>query len=278
MDKPVLKDIKAVLCVISLFEARVSAFKKELDFFRARKAEISEKANIYTPPTAIRFPDDFDLAEECRNLEAKSLGFALKRLDHEVMFLCIEAYALHEGISKQKSLISKVIKQHGKQLSKVDKQPSFNQDNIIFTKIIEDDGEREFAAEEKKHLQGMANKLAFQKRKELRDSHGITSAKHEQIEAWLEHNLDRESINTLAGYRDDFAHRLSEFGKIRNELKISSPDSIEKRLSTVSKVLNFYKEKLQPILGYTHSIHYQGIRGFKYDSLSRLMQFRSNLS
>ena len=119
-NQKVFREIKSVICVISLLQSREKAFSKELEFLNRRWQKVSKEVNTR---------------------KQKLFATALKRLEHEVMFLCIETYSLHQGIEKKKSLYKKVIQQHGVILSKVDKTP-INRDNIEFLGIVESDGKQ----------------------------------------------------------------------------------------------------------------------------------------
>ena len=82
--------------------------------------------------------------------------------------------------------------------------------------------------------------------------------------------LDNEILSQLAEYRKEFAHRLDSLDNLKRELDIRQPDDIKEMLDTANAALNSYYECLQNILGYTTSQHYLGVKGLRYDSLSRL--------
>lgn len=249
-NQKVYREIKSVICVISLLQSREKAFRNELNFFNRRWQEVSKEVNT---------------------MKLKLFVTALKRLEHEMMFLCIETYSLHQGIEKKKSLYKKVIQQHGEILSKVDKTP-INRDNIEFIGIVESDGkQRDATNDEEDEFYELFNEKAIKSREELRNNYGISSKKHEDIEEWLEQLPNKDVIDQLEIYRDDFAHRLDSLDKLKRELEPPNPQQIEKMINTVSTVLEIYKNCLQKIIVYTTSEPFLG-RKLIYDSLSRLKE------
>jgi hypothetical protein len=245
MDKDVFTEIESVINTISILQSRESALREDLEFFKQKWKDAAEEA--------------------CKMLY---IG-AFKRLEHESMFLCIEVYSLHQGIEKQRSLYSKVIKQNGKLLSKVDKSPG-DEGTYMFLGVIGSHGKRNFTTEEKNNLIDEVEKEAYKSRKKLRDNFGITSHKHNEIDEWLNQILDNDVLAKIAQYRKEFAHRLDSLDNLKSELDIGSPDGVEQILDVVSIVLNTYNCCLQNILVYTRSELFLGVENFKYDSLSRL--------
>jgi len=245
MNEEVFQEIRSVITTISILQSRESAFRQELDFFNQSWKDASEEA--------------------CRIL---FIG-AFKRLEHEVMFLCIEVYSLHRGIAKQSSLRSKVITQNGKLLSKVDKTPG-DENSYQCLGIIGSHGKRDCTTEEKNDMIQEMQKEECKNRKEIKDDFGITSHRHDEINEWFNQVLDEDILSTLHNYRDKFAHRLDNLENLKLEQNIGSPDNVEKILDVVSTVLDKYKRCFQDILGYTRSESFTGFDHFEYDSLSRL--------
>jgi hypothetical protein len=239
MSEEIFSEIKDVINVISILQSRESTLRHELEFFNQRWEDVSKKT--------------------CRVLY---FG-AAKRLEHEAMFLCIEVDSLHKGIEKKSSLYSKVIKQHGKLLSRVDKTP-INENSIMWVEL------QEFSSEEKSHLIKGIEERAYTSRKEVRDAYGITSHKHDELDDWLSQLSDSDTLSKLADYRDTFAHRLDSLKNLKLELAPVSIAEVKQMLDVVSSVLNTYKFHLEKILLYTTSAQHMGIKNFQYDSLSRL--------
>ncbi|MGM3308815.1 hypothetical protein ACSQ6I_23025 [Anabaena sp. WFMT] len=245
MNEEVFQEIRSVITTISILQSRESAFRQELEFFNQSWKDASEEA--------------------CKIL---FIG-AFKRLEHEVMFLCIEVYSLHEGIAKKRSLCSKVIMQNGKLLSQVDKTPG-DENTYECLGIIGSHGKRDCTTEEKNDMIQEIQKEEYESRKKIRDDFGITSHNHDEINEWFNQVLDEDISSKLDCYRNKFAHRLNNLENLKLEQNIGSPDNVEKILDVVSTVLDKYKCCLQDILGYTRSELFLGIENFKYDSLSRL--------
>ncbi len=246
MIEDVFKEITSAFAVLSMLQARQKALRKDLEFFRESSEEATQEVH-------------------------ESLLFgAYKRLEHEVMFLCVDAYSLHQGISKKRSLYSKVIRQNGKLLSKVDKTPR-DRNAYMFLGVIGENGKVDTTSEwEDQLIQGMEKK-AYEDRKKTRDDFGISSQKHNEIDEWLDRILDKDIESRLNSYRDEFAHRLDSLEKMMLEIKaVNKPDALEHMLDTVLSALNAYQHALQKILLYTKSLQYQGVGNFEYGSLSRL--------
>ena len=100
MSEEVFSEIKKVISVISMLQLRERTFKEELKFFNLKWKEVSKE-----------YASTFYVG-------------ALKRLEHEVGFLCVDTYSLYQGIEKKKSLFCKIIKQNGRLLSKIDETQS----------------------------------------------------------------------------------------------------------------------------------------------------------
>ncbi|MDD1413622.1 hypothetical protein MEN41_02800 [Dolichospermum sp. ST_con] len=242
MNEEVFQEIRSVITTISILQSRERVFRQELDFFNQSWKDASEEA--------------------CRIL---FIG-AFKRLEHEIMFLCIEVYSLHEGIAKKRSLYSKVIRQNGKLLSQVDKTPG-DENSYQCLGIIGSHGKRDCTTEEKND---MIQKEEYKNREEIRDNSGITSHNHDEINEWFNQVLDEDILSTLNEYRQKFAHRLDNLENLKLEQNIGSPDNVEKILDVVSTVLDKYKCCFQDIIVYTRSELFTGFDHFEYDSLSRL--------
>ncbi len=243
MSEEVFSTIKDVLDVILILQSREKTFREELDFFR-KEASQGYASTLY-------------------------MG-ALKRLEHEVGCLCIDTYSLHQGIEKKRSLYSKVIKNNGKLLSKVD-ETSRDIKRYTFSYIFCSDGKREFTPEEQREFIERSEERAYKARKESRDNSGITSCKHEDLDEWVDQIQNDTTLSQLDQYRNEFAHRLDSLDNLKRELQFESlNERIKEILDTISVVLVKYNKSLNNILGYTKSQHCLGIPGFEYDSLSRL--------
>lgn len=238
----IIKQIEKTIDVLSFFEMRSKELREELDFFK----------------------------ELDNNL--MHVG-AWIRLNHEVMYLCVDAYSLHEGISKRKSLYSKIIKNNSSELSKVDKTKYSTADNIIHLGHHASLGEREATYEEKVQSAKRINQVSLQSRKELQQNSGITSSNHCDLNKWFESIQDGDLLQKLHDYRQEFAHRLDSLDNIGKELELTAYEDIDQRLSVVSQVIKNYKQRLQDILVYTTSVLYEGYSGIDYDSISRLKQY-----
>ncbi|MEN9520464.1 MAG: hypothetical protein RLZZ381_3052 [Cyanobacteriota bacterium] len=244
MSKEVFDEIKSVIATISILKYREKTFREELDFF-------NQKGNLQKDPCAMLYSG------------------GLKRLEHEVGFLCVDTYSLHEGIEKKRSLYARVIKNNGKTLSKVDK-PNINdvKENYDISMV-----NRPCTEEEKNTLIEMSEKENYEQRKQSRDLDGITSSEHSKLDEWVNQILDKEVLSELENYRNEFAHRLDSLDNLKRELLDGNPKCIHKMLDVVLKVLTEYEQSLQNILGYTKSLHCFGITNFHYDSLSRLKEY-----
>jgi hypothetical protein len=231
-----IEQIKKTIDVLSFFEMRHQKLREELDFFKDKELD--------------------------NNL--MHVG-ALIRLNHEVMYLCVDVYSLHQGISLKKSLYKRIIKNNGSILSKVDKTEHYKAEDII-TSPETTDKERVEAAK-------FANQEGLQARKSLQQNSGITSPKDCDLDQWLESIQDEGLVQELNSFRQEFAHRLDSLDNMDRELKLPSYEDIDQRLSVVSKVMENYKKRLQDILGYTNSTLYEGYVGIEYDSISRLKQY-----
>ncbi|NJM76737.1 MAG: hypothetical protein HC852_14290 [Acaryochloridaceae cyanobacterium RU_4_10] len=241
MDEAI-EQIKKTIDVLSFFEMRSKKLREELDFFQE-----SDNNSMH-------------------------IG-ALIRLNHEVMYLCVDAYSLHEGISKKKSLYSKIIKNNASTLSKVDKTEYSTAENIIHLGHFASSGKREATHKEKVESAKEINRISFQSRKDIKEDSGITSSKHCDLDQWLEGIQDEESVRRLHDFRHDFAHRLDSLDNIVKELELPGYENIDQRLSVVSTVIEDYKRRLQNILVYTTSCCHEGFVGIEYDSISRLKQY-----
>ena len=243
MDDSIVSELQDVINVICLLEAKENAFRQDLEYY-------------------------FDNKERYRSW----LG-PLKRLEHEVMFLCIDTYSLYEGISKRKSLYAKIIKQCAKQFSQIDKEPTCTVNNTAHLGFLEGDGFHNAGADEKFYLINALNEKAIQFRKDIKDRVGIISHKHSNMDAWNIDLVDRKAIETLGTYRNDFSHRLDSLSKLKQELTLRNPCRIGDMLDVISLVLAEYKTCFQDILSYTTLTHYAGMSGFRLDSISRIRQW-----
>lgn len=246
MSEEVFQEIKNVINVISILQLREKTFREELDFFNQNYNKQDR---------------------ECSQLLYR---VALKRLENEVGFLCVDVYSLYQGIEKKKSLYSKVIKQHGKILSKTDRTPRDRNTYSFLGTIDSEEIKREFTSEEENDFIKRLEQEAYNSREKLKLESGITSHKHEDLDQWVNKILDDETLLKLSQYRKEFAHRLDSLENLKRELQFRDPQSIQEMLNIVSVALNKYSKCFQTILGYTKSQQYSGIKGIKYDSLSRL--------
>lgn len=252
-DEILIEQLKQVLNVISFFQIREQTLRKELEFYINKQDYICEI--------------DF-----C----------ALKRLEHEIMFLSVDAYSLHQGISKQKSFLKNTVQNYGRQFTKVDKRDTFNDDNVIFLGVVDSDDEppRSPTEEEKNDFIRESNKEAIQSRKKLKEKVGIKSHEHKDIGKWNNENFDENNdndIKNLSKYRKEFAHRLDSFDKLLNELKVYQPQELLKILNVVQTVLKKYQDNLHDILLYMTSIDFMGIKKFQYNSMVKYLIKRNEL-
>lgn len=241
MDEAI-EQIKKTIDVLSFFEMRNKKLREELDFFKELDNTLMH------------------------------IG-ALIRLNHEVMYLCVGAYSLHQGISLKKSLYRKIIRNNGSILSKVDKAEHPKAEDIIHLGYVTSSGKREATYEEKVEVAKYINQEGLQARKSLQQNSGITSSRDCDLDKWLESIQDDDLVQKLNDFRQEFAHRLDSLDNIDRELKPPSYEDIDQRLSVVSKVMGNYKKRLQNILEYTNSTLHKGCAGIKYDSISRLKQY-----
>lgn len=198
---------------------------------------------------------------------------ALLRLNHEIMYLCVDTYSLHQGISQQRSLFSQ-IKNNGSQLSKVDKSKNCDAVSIIHLGVLTPSGNREATHEEKIKAAKEINENCIQARQSLKENCGIQSSKHSDLDQWLENNQDCNLVCKLSQLRKNFAHRLDSLDSIRKELEFPVYEDLVRHLEVVSRVLENYKRALQQnILGYNTSSSYAGLCGINYDSISRIQQY-----
>lgn len=146
-----------------------------------------------------------------------------------------------------------------------------DRNKFTFLGIIDSDGvTKPFSSEEENYFIEQFEQEAYNSRKELKNNSGITSHKHDDLDEWINKIIDDQTLSQLDQYRNEFAHRLDSLENLKRELQIRPPQSIEKMLDILSIVLAKYNECFQSILSYTKSQHYLGVRGLKYDSLSRL--------
>lgn len=246
MSEEVFQEIKNAMSVISMLQIREKTFRDELDFFNRKWKKVSP---------------------EC----AKTLYFAaFKRLEHEVGFLCVDTYSLYEGIEKRKSLYCQIIKNNGRLLSKTDKTPS-DRNTFEFLGFIDSNlEERPFTLEEKNDFIKKYEEEAYKSREALKRDSGIISHKHNDLDEWKNKILDDEILSQLDKYRNEFAHRLDSLDNLKRELQNRQPKDIEEILNIINTALNSYYKCFQNILVYTQSQQYLGVKGLKYDSLSRL--------
>jgi len=264
MDELLIREIKQAINVISLLQIRESKFREELLFFNQswHKEEDSVKTTNF-----IIFPEGYSP----KNIHRSYLFAALRRLDHEVMFLCIDVYSLYEGVQKKKSLYASLIKDKGKTLMKIDKRET-SPDRIIDLGIFNSSGWRESSEQEKEEYLKICSEEALQSRKELRDNFGPKSNNHIDMDEWIDSVLEKEIISKLHGYRKRFAHRLDSLDNLKEELMVSNPQAIQDRLDAVCDLLNSYQSFFQAILGYTTSVYYEGVKGTEYISLSQMQE------
>lgn len=228
-----IEQIKHALRAIFILKLRASRFQEELKFYNEKKEKLEYSELL------------------------------LMRLSNEVQFLAIDTFSLHQGIAKKKSLFSKVIKQYAEDLFKVDESPV---KHLIY--IGDEDSSSD---EEKRNMQKIMDKFAFEERKNLRDSSGIKSCNHADLDEWLTGIIDKELLETLGKYRKDFAHRLDNLENLSKALTYHPPNFIDEVLNNISKVLDGYGSCFTNIILYRTSVDYQGIYGI-YGSLSGEMQ------
>jgi hypothetical protein len=245
-DEEVFSKIKHAMSVISMLKLREETFREELDFFNLKWKTV------------------------CKEYSSSLYVGALKRLENEVGFLCVDTYSLYQGIEKKKSLYSKIIQQNGKLLSKTDKTPSDRNRSEFLGCFNSDEEMRPFTMEEENDLLEKMDEEACKSREALKKDSGITSHQHNDLDEWMNKVLDDKIFIQLQKYRKEFAHRLDSLDNLQRELEIRQPQDIQEMIDTVSVALNSYYKCFQDILGYTRSQHYLGVKGLRYDSLSRL--------
>lgn len=246
MNEEVFSEIKNTINVLSMLQLREKTFREELDFFNLKQKKV------------------------CKEYSSSLYVGALKRLENEVGFLCVDTYSLYQGIEKKKSLYSKIIKQNSKLLSKIDKTPR-DRNTYEFLGIFDSDGEmRPFTRDEENDFIEKREEEAYKNRKALRKDSGIISHQHNDLDEWIDKILNDGILSQLARYRKEFAHRLDSLDNLKRELEIRQSQDIEEMLNTVSVALDSYHKCFQNILNYTKSQHYLGVKGLRYDSLSRL--------
>lgn len=250
MDAPVFKKVTNTINIISLLQLRCREFKKELNFFYDRWPSVSEETGTISQELYLS---------------------ALRRLGHEVMFLTIETFSLHEGITKKDSLLSSSIRDNGVLLTKVDKSDSVSASNFTYIGDPVNQGDID-------SIMRVANKRHIDGRKNLRKESGITSKKHEDINDWMESITKNEDISELKTLRDNFAHSLNDIEKIENGMSFFDAQCIKSILKIISNILESYKKRFNELLTYTCSTCYDGVVGCYYDSFSRLKSYDLNKS
>lgn len=237
-----IQHIKKTLSVIFLFEMRCKKLREELEFFNDYK------------------------------YRGKHTGILI-RLNHEIMYLCVDSFSLHQGILLKKSLYKKIIRNNGRLLSKIDKTEYATSENIDHLGVCTSSDYREATQDEKVELANSINKASIQAKEDLQQKQGIRSRKDSDLDQWRDDIQDPEVIDALTEYRHIFAHRLQYLDKIDSELQCPGYTEFNKRLNIVSEVLKKYKEALQTILRYTTSTLYlDSIKGIQYNSVSELQR------
>ena len=249
MDKLVVEELNKTIRVLSFLQIREKALREDLLFSLHNYSSVPEDDVSWIGP--------------------------VKRLEHEILFLCVDAYSLHRGISKKKSLFSKVIKNKGKEFLKVDDSETWSFESINL-RVISSEGTREGTSEEiADHLEA-SNKMAFEDRKALKEEVGLTSHQHSDMDDWMEALVDKNLMEKLNIYRKEGAHRFDSLDYLERELQIIRPEGLEARLDVVAEVLERYQSCLQKILIYTTSVAHEGISkcDLRYDSLLRIKQWK----
>jgi len=238
LDQDPVIEIKDVIDLICIFQARTQALAEDFNFFK-------------------------------NELKANCPG--LKRLEHEVMFLCIDMDALHKDlICVNHSFFSRVIKQHGKQLSRVDKNPTFNSGN---TRNFMNDDIYRLSPEQLRKMAQEDSQEALEEREKLKSNRGLPSSNHDMIrEKWRESFLKEteEYIGKISKLRDVFAHRTWQLPR-REESYIVDLNRISEVLRCTDQLLKIYKDRFQVILSYCNSESYES-GSYSYDSLSRIRE------
>jgi len=200
---------------------------------------------------------------------------ALRRLGHEVMFLTVETFSLHNGIAKDKSLISSSIKQNSALVTKVDRTDSITDENYTHLGVYTNEEIREATHEEVKLSIKESNRRHIEIRNDLKHKSGIRSKNHKDIEEWLASLVSSTDIKRLGDLRHKFAHSLDNLERIQNGTGFHDADHIEEILKLIDKILSSYKKRLNEILTITCSVYHEGIVS-TYDSLSRLRFYHVN--
>ena len=206
MKDQIVDELKAVINVITMLQLRESTLRDELEFFKDNYEDSAQSIWIG----------------------------ALKRLEHESMFLCIDACSLHQGISQKKSLYRRIIKQNAKEFTKVDKRPTSNPGNTIHLGIFSSGGHQQATPSDVDQIVKAANDIALNSRKELQKEVGIQSHKADDMDAWIDSLVDSESLEKLNKYRDRFAHRLNSLDNLKQEMMAYNPASLEAMLEVRS--------------------------------------------
>ncbi|MFG6097341.1 hypothetical protein SPB21_18900 [Leptothoe sp. ISB3NOV94-8A] len=238
MKEPIVEELVDVLRVIGMLQLRESTLREDLQFF----------INNYNPD------------------EQGWIG-AYKRLEHEAMFLCVDAYSMHQGISKKKSLYSKIIKQNSKEFLKIDRQPITNVEHLG---INGEDGLRPATNAEVAHAMKAINAMAIDSRKKSQEEVGIQSHKSPEMDNWIESVVDEETLFKLSEYRKKFAHRLDSLEHLKQELEVYHSKALQEMLDVVASVLEQYYSCIQKILEYATSTHYSAKFPMHYSSLGRI--------
>jgi hypothetical protein len=238
LDQYLVTEIKDVIDLICIFQARAQALVEDFNFFK-------------------------------NELKANCPG--LKRLEHEVMFLCIDMDALHKGlICENRSFYSRVILLHGEQLSKVDKNSTFDTCN---TRNFMNDDAYCLSLEELQEMAKESSQETLQARKNLKKESGVPSKNHKMIsEEWRESFLKQteDYISKISALRDVFAHRTWELPRFQESYMVDLK-RISEILECSDQLLKIYKDRFQVILGYCNSESYES-GSYSYDSLSRIRE------
>lgn len=238
MKEPIVEELVDVLRVVGMLQLRESTLREDLQFF----------IENYKPD------------------ERGWIG-SYKRLEHEAMFLCVDAYSLHQGISKKKSLYSKIIKQNAKEFQEIDRRPMTNFEHIG---IHGKDGLRAATTDEIAHTMKAINAMVIDSRKKSQEEVGIQSHKSSEMDDWIESVVDDEMLSKLSEYRKQFAHRLDSLENLKQELKVHHSKALQEMLDIVALVLEQYYSCIQKILGYATSTHYDAKSPMHYSSLGRI--------
>lgn len=249
MDESIINELKMVQNIIEITRCRARALKDDVDY-------VVSNSNIFSQL-------------------AGGLG-AYKRLEHEVMFLCVDTYSLHEGLSKRKSFYSKIIKHHGRQFTKIDKSQTVMRGTFIGIGVIGDEAIEEFNDEETDFLLDSLNKRALASRREAQRRVGISSHRHPELDQWIDSLIDKSLIEKLASYRKEFAHRFDSLDNLKRELQnVSTVKRLNAMIDVVTEILESYSSCINNIFAYAASTQYE-VSGFRYSSISAIRQFDEN--